>query len=44
MISYDSVAKYKLNALFASYGHIVLYIMNAHRAKKRIIHLIFLYK
>lgn len=33
MISYDSVAKYTLNALFANYGHIVLYIMNAHRAK-----------
>lgn len=35
-IVWINTTKYKLNALFANYGQI-MYIMNAHRAKKRII-------
>ena len=36
VIVWTNIAKYKLNALFVDYGHIVC-MMNAYRAKKRII-------
>lgn len=36
IIVWTNIAKYKLNALFVNYGHIVC-MMNAYRVKKRII-------